>query len=476
MKFKNSAFCVLDGLIKDNFLLFTAVFTAVLFTPVKFSANLFYTFFLSLFPPLFRLYRYFTTEFELKNDILTIKNGFFFKRKTRIPINSFSTVDLSRSLIFKIVKRYRVKIDDLSKTKAKKQKPEAVFVLSEEQKDRFLAIFQESMSKKSLDSSPEIFRVKSSSLLLFGILKTNFLLFFTVFPIVFSRIVLFISAINSRLYDRSLLSVLTYKLGRPASIAALILFFILLFYFISSFLTLSLLYNFKLTLLNGEIFLSYGLFNRRNYRIKKENIHAVSINQSFIMRLLRLASIDGHIIGFGDESDKYHKKNPILFPLLRLKDAGEILKLFTSENYPFGFSKKSEKSLFYTFFSPSFIVCLLLFIFSFFLNSNIIKLFFLILLLFSVIKKVLVYLSSDMKIGGNFSFFSNGALKKKTVIFKTQSIEAVILSGGQKKLKRGFCNLKIFIFGPKQKRNKVLNISAKNHFLLKTILNRPCMK
>lgn len=73
--------------------------------------------------------KYFFTFYTVYDDHILVEEGLINKKKTEIPFNSITTIDLSQSIVQRLFKVYKLMLDNASLTSNIAQKAEVSLVL-----------------------------------------------------------------------------------------------------------------------------------------------------------------------------------------------------------------------------------------------------------------------------------------------------------------------------------------------------------
>ena len=491
MKFgpqKGHIACIFDDFFKD----FGLVFAAILVSLISGDMDLFLenigVLVIVLQAPVLRVIGYLTTTYAVDEEKLRIKSGLFTKNELEVPLSTITTVDFSQNIFHQIFGVYKLNIDNnaniadgQTKVHMTLKKDDANAVKSLLMQGRQGMDGSNFAAEQDIAALPQReegtrYEVKTSDVLLMGLLKSKLLFFLELL----GGIAVVVNLIPIDFEDEAamehIFDVINALGVTPVALIGLIMLFVVgsACGMVGSFVRY---YGFKV-LDNGEaVKIEYGLLNRKTYTIAKKKISGIYYEQSALMRLAKVGILNLMAVGYGTGDDEGSTEEAILFPLLKegqlLEIIGRILpEMQNSESY----QKPEKKALRYffirfsVFFGLAVLVgtCFLPWVDDYFQDTWILGALFLLWILAGV---VLDYKTTG--IYGNEKHFSlcSGGYKKWTFFVKTSMIESSEFSGSIWKRKLGIGNISIGCLAPMgQATQEVCSLPEKTFEALKTYL------
>ena len=491
MKFgpqKGHIACIFDDFFKD----FGLVFAAILVSLISGDMDLFLenigVLVIVLLAPVLRVIGYLTTTYAVDEEKLRIKSGLFTKNELEVPLSTITTVDFSQNIFHQIFGVYKLNIDNnaniadgQTKVHMTLKKDDANAVKSLLMQGRQGMDGSNFAAEQDIAALPQReegtrYEVKTSDVLLMGLLKSKLLFFLELL----GGIAVVVNLIPIDFEDEAamehIFDVINALGVTPVALIGLIMLFVVgsACGMVGSFVRY---YGFKV-LDNGEaVKIEYGLLNRKTYTIAKKKISGIYYEQSALMRLAKVGILNLMAVGYGAGTDEDASEEAILFPLLKegqlLEIIGRILpEMQNVETY----QKPESRALRYFFIRFSIFFALALLVGSFFLSKA--DDFFQgtwILAALYLLSRLGVAVMDYLTTGayGNEQHFSlcYGGYKKTTAFLKTSMIESIESGGSIWKRKRAISDITIGCLAPSGESIQIVkNLPSKTFEELKNYL------
>lgn len=425
-----------------------------------------------LLGPVGRVIRYLTTVYRVDSERLTVKSGLFMKNQLEVPLSTITTVDFSQNILHQFFGVYRLNVDNASNVSETRTKINMTFAKEDALAVRNLLIQGRDgldgfnlAGEKGLDKADDTtacrrIRVKSSDLVLMGLLKSKGVFFAQLIALLTTAMAL----LNVSTRDLSGAAVdFVLDLGIGLSVLAAVFCVFLLSLLCGMAGSLIRYYGFTVAD-NGEaVKIEYGLLTKKRYTIQKKRISGFSYQQSMLMRLFHTGTLQLFAIGYGHGGEEESSEEPVLFPLVREERVrrviGEILPQM-KETAPYTKAKKG--SLHYFFYGFGFVLALGLFGASVYCSVNIPYCGYLwlcgsLILIYSVAGRVQEYRNTGIYgTDENFSLVYGGFLKT-TIFVKTGHIESISQKGSIWKQRKGIASITVSYIAPLTSANQTVN-------------------
>jgi len=416
-----------------------------------------------LLGPVGRIIRYFTTVYSIDSEKLTVKSGLFMKNQLEVPLSTVTTVDFSQNILHQFFGVYRLNVDNASNVSETRTKINMTFakddalavrkllIQGREGLDGFNLGSQKAFDKEDDRTALRQFRVKSSDLVLLGLLKSKGVFFAQLIAILGTAM----AALNISTRDLSGAAVdfvLDMGIGLSLLAAAFCIFVLSLLCGMAG----SLIRYYGFTVAdNGEaIKIEYGLLTKKRYTIQKNRISGFSYQQSMLMRLFHTGTLQLFAIGYGYGGEEESSEEPILFPLVREERAGSVIaEILPQMKETADYTKAKKGSLHYFFYGFGFIFALAVFAASAYCSVCLPYCRYLwlcgsLVLIYSIGERVQEYRNTGIYgTDGNFSLVYGG-FKKTTIFVKTSHIESITQTGSIWKQKKGAANITVSYIAP----------------------------
>lgn len=399
--------------------------------------------------------KYFFTFYTVFDDHILIETGLINKKKTEIPFNSITTIDLSQSILQRLFKVYKLRLDNASLTSDTSQKAEATIVLKAD--DAFS--FREKISGHTVNytnedkeppSIPSETAITASPLdfVILGSLRSKLVYFLTILPFAMGVLGYFAKIFFNKEPDEKLLSTLSEStLLLVAAITFLMIYLAAFIFSIGK--SLITYYGFRIISRLKTIDVEFGLFLKKKYSLPKAKINGIILRQNLLMQMFGYCSIDVCVVGYGNKADQAIEEKGILFPFASIGRAKEIINTLLPE-FDSGkdISRPPKKALRYFFVRPLPIITAAALTGVCFTKIYWLILLFVIFLILTLINSGLEYRNSSISMDENSVTISNGGFKKRTVVIKSGSIESVAESASIFKRRNSVTSLEVSFLAP----------------------------
>lgn len=459
-----------------------------------------------LIGPISKISRFLTTFYSVDKERLIIKSGLFQKNNLEVPLSTVTTVDFSQNILHRIFGVYRLNIDNASNIASVNAMINATFRKEDSFKIRELLIrgrdgldgfntasnifsavntanavnaseankpafslsdsgtVSISNNNDPTDNSSDTeqkrqIRIKSSDLILMGLLKSKGAFFAELIALITTVLAVFNISVDSALINASfgLISVIGLTV---------FLFLCTAFIFVIALLcgmagSLIRYYDFRITDNGQAVKIEYGLFTKKRYTIQKNRVSGFLYQQSFAMKCFKTGTLQLFAIGYGRGGDESTSEEPILFPLIKenkVRDAiSEILPEMREHS---DYQKAAKRSLRYFFYGTGFIAALV------FLSGSIyasvclphceyLWIAGLLILFYSIAGRFQEYKNAGIYGNDNNFSVSYGGFKKCTAFVKTSHIESISVKAGRLKAKKGIVSIAVSYIAPISSATKV---------------------
>ena len=269
---------------------------------------------------------YYFSYYIINDDNIEIHSGFFFKKRQSVPFSNISTISDQKAFLHQLINNHQVSIETNDTMKNLK----AMIITN----DNFNLLSQAIKTIKK-DEPQDIIDLASYyeyKLSMTNLAKSS-LANISIIPI----IGFFIASLEF-IYDY-LKSLVIFEGNDFVFIFFLALVFVFSFIFtlIKDFIKF---YDYKLIAYEDYFLISYGLLNKKSFKLEKKYINGIVMKQNMIEMLLKIRQIDVINTGYGVD-DGQSKVEPYLFIALPNQDYEEIMSTvlveyadFKTENYP----------------------------------------------------------------------------------------------------------------------------------------------
>lgn len=274
-------------------------------------------------------YRNFTFYVDQENESFVVTEGIFNKTKTTIQFSKIQQVNINQSFFQKLINVYALEIDTAGSHKKEANIKAINHSLALALKARLLqnevqTSQVEKPSDEPLENETPFVKISLSSLLKLGV-TSNYLKTFAILWLYYISISEYIEKIfgkNSNIVD---------NLGKHIEIEQILgLSFVFLIVFIVFLLGANCLriivkfFNYKIIRQQGNLLLSFGLFNTQNTIIKPERVQMVIVSRNFFQKKLNILEIK---IRQALSSHSENKSSIIEIPGCNGQERNEILNL-----------------------------------------------------------------------------------------------------------------------------------------------------
>ena len=399
--------------------------------------------------------KYFFTFYTIHDDHILIEAGLINKKKTEIPFNSITTIDLSQNILQRIFKVYKLRLDNASLTSDISQKAEATLVLKAN--DAFS--FKEKISNRTVEDKVEeketgelqnepVITASPLDFVILGSLRSKFVYFLTILPFAMGVAGYIAKLFFNKEPDEKLLSTLSDSTILLAAIVTFLMIYLASFIF-SIGRSLITFFGFHITSRLKTIDVEFGLFLKKKYSLPKAKINGIILRQNLLMQMFGYCSIDVCVVGYGNKADQSTEEKGILFPFASIGRAKEIIITLLPE-FDSGkdIRRPPKKALRYFFIRPLPIITAAALTGVCFTKIFWLILLFVIFLILTLINSGLEYRNSSISLAENAVTISNGGFKKRTVVIKSGCIESVAESASIFKRRNSVTSLEVSFLAP----------------------------
>lgn len=402
------------------------------------------------------------TFFYIEDRNLIYNSGVFSIKRKVIPLEKITTVDFTQSIISRIFKLYKVKLDTGSKDVAASELD--ILLKVKDAEELKIAIFADGLleTERTEESEQEAEghhkKNESESIVFTADLRTltlssvtgNFLLiglgvvwgFYTFLDDILGAL-----KINMDFLDNAGKYVETAAKGNAITIALTIVTILIPFFLITmvfSVIGTNIRYHgFRVNRSGKKIHIEYGLLSKKKYTLPVDGINAITLKQNFARRLLNMSAILASSSGYGDEA----KEEALLFPLAGEALTAEILREILPDALYLGALRRPPKRVASMFFiKPMAIFTIAVLLGSIYKVEIAFALF---LLPFIALTNYLEYKNSGIGFDENRVAMAYGAFSYKKVIVPFSKIQILSKKVSIFQKRKDVCTYKIEFYGGK---------------------------
>ena len=468
MKFgpqKGHIACIFDNFFKDFGLVFVAAVVSLVSGDLDLLMENVGILVIVLLGPVLRVLGYLTTIYAIDEEKLLIKSGIFTKNELEVPLATITTVDFSQNIFHQIFGVYKLNIDNnanladgqtkvhMTLKKADADMVKGLLMAGRKGMDGSNFAGEQDVSALPQREEGTRYAVKTSDLMMMGLLKSKLLFLLELF----GAVAVLANLIPESFFESGAIDHVIEGMAELGATPAILI--CLAVFFVAGSVcgmagSLIKYYGFKV-LDNGEaVKIEYGLFNRKTYTIAKKKISGICYEQSALMRVAKIGIVNLMAVGYGAGSDEETSEEALLFPLLKENELRETMgKILPEIETAADYQKPEPKALRYFFIRFSVFFALAVLVGSFFLPR--VDAFFegvWILAAIYLLSRLVVAILDYMTTGayGNREHFSfcYGGYKKHTVFVKTSMIESIESGGSIWKRKRQISDITIGCLSP----------------------------
>ena len=417
----------------------------IVFIAIQFSNHIIEAIIMCLLAILvYSIIKWMNTIIIVGDDSLIYKEGAIIKDEMIIPIKSISLIEKEKSVLLRILRLRKLKIDSLSKYK----NTEIYMILKARELDGLYGNLSGRIKNLINDEDTSIdrtigYKISAFHLILLSMLRSNIILGIGLLVSAFQLM----GDINKGLEDElkaffiKLLKENIVTSGTLLAIALSILFvfaiILLVILTFSILATLSKYYKFKIYRKDNYLMVEYGLLNRKSYSVPSENIHALKVEQNLINQMLNLFTIRCSVVGYGDNV----KEDELIFPLcgekLLMDILNDIVPEFKFEGKVFTPDKKARRR-FYTApvcWSISFsILC-------YFIAQELWVTFLIVPVV--ILNRALASNNTELGYNENLYYVSYKGFNRKRIYIRKSSTELIWMISNPFQIRKKLCNYKI---------------------------------
>ncbi|MCG8484480.1 MAG: PH domain-containing protein, partial [Clostridia bacterium] len=369
--------------------------------------------------------------------------GIIHKVTRNIPLDKINTIDLSQNLLNQLFHLSRVKID----TESISDIGSEIILLLKTDRAKTL---QEALLKKSVSQEGSIEKGNTYSvspmelirysLLSNGLMETIFVLFALHEHI--SSIANLIGLNSDTYFDNILVTI--NRLLAFVGISLVMGFLIVLLRNIIRYT------GFKVQIEPDTLQISYGLFEKKKFSLKRQKIKGIHIKQSLLMQWFHKYSIEVESIGYGDEGDEKAVLYPYCNEELKKQIINELLPEIHHKNE--SIHGPPKKSLIHFIFFKVLAASIAAFMIAFIIGLIWLGI---PLIIAAGAYGYMAYKNAAMGIENGLVYMSRGGFTKKQSYIYGHYIQSIGQSYNCFQKKRGICSYSVIIWGGLFKNIKV---------------------
>ena len=423
----------------------------------------------------FSFLRWTNTKIVITKSDLIYREGTFFKNEIIIPIQNISLIELERNWFYKILKLRKFKVDNLSSNKGNQ-----IYMILKVKDLNYLYNnlsfrIKNIISKDSLNINKYLgYKISAIHLILLSMLRSNIILGIGVL-ISFINL---IGKINKQMQGeikQILMDFLAKNIDLKGTFLAIVLsvlfvitILLLVVLIFSILATLIKYYKFIIYRRKNYLRVEYGFFNRKNYSIPTENIHALKVEQNILCQFFRLYTIKCSVVGYGDEV----KEDEIIFPMCGEELLKEILINIIPEFYFEGKIYRTNKKHIMRFFNMPVFVTSLISVVAFLYSNELIVVSIIIPIV--ILNRFLTFKNNELGINNSLYYISYRGFGRIKLYIRKSSTEEIWSVANPFQRRKNICNIKLKYYSQKRQDIKsIKNLDSSIYNLLKNsiILN-----
>ncbi|WP_373844609.1 PH domain-containing protein [Clostridium sp.] len=421
-----------------NFIPLTIILMGLLLTKVKLIKSIFILSILIIFILLCELLAWKKNFFIVKTNSIYHEEGVFSIKKIEIPLDRINTIDISQKLLERIFKAATIKIDTGdSSTRGSELK----FTLSKNRAESLRNILLKNQECDSQKTHHNQYTIDTKHLFIYSLISNS----------LFKGLgMLFVAQQFFQDYLKSFINLNTSKYinelekNNIYSSIMIIIFLLFILIFVSIFLSIIYnivkYYNFKLWTDYKNIYVNYGITNRKNYSFDKTKIKGIHIKQSILMQHFKFFTLEIENIGYGDEKGE----KAILYPICSDYLKKDILKNILGEFKYTGEVTRPENHTYFRFLCKKFILWIIIAVICFFIKA-VFVLPSLILLLFLFVMGHLEFKNTAFGMNENILYMCHGSFNKTQSLVKIKALQSLTLSHSYFQHNKGICNYSVVL-------------------------------
>lgn len=295
---------------------------------------------------LFAFMRWSFVTYEIKSNEIVANTGFFGIFKIQVPFDKICCLSVTQGAFYRPFKAYKVYIDTNAGTDKSTD-----LVLSMKRSD--IELLKKSASESG--QKPKfVYTPRKRNLLIFSLLFSSTLsgvLIFTTFLVQATRIVG--QEIERRFFHtlNKYAKYITLRLPKYVVILALVIISGWLFSFCVNIIRH---WKFTVTRTDDNIIINSGIITKRYHQIAVDKINYVDIQQSLLMKIFKICSVQIHASGYGKGS----REIAVLIPITTLSVVKHTMALLVPEIKPVTATVKPLKRNVMRYVFPPLWVCL----------------------------------------------------------------------------------------------------------------------
>ncbi len=435
---------------------------------------------------IFQILKFLSTTYEITKDIFLVRKGIISKKKIEIPLETITTVDITQSLFFQLLRVSTVRVETTVQTLDSTDDLNVILALKKEEALHFkntilnnkdsLDINTEETPKVEMNSSHVVDSIKlpAGRIFILGLLQsklgymilpiTAVVSLMGILPAIFRE---YIEEAVSNDVIEPLLTIFSESdisyLIENFTIYLVILISILIIAMYLTGTVLSIIFTlikyagYTIKRDSRAMYINYGLFNKKAFSLTNEKISGILIKQSLLMRIFGYYSVMVYAIGYGNNATNNSSTIAFFLPIGRKDDIVNLLNSFLPEiSIETDFDRNRKKTLKYFLLNSPILFLLVLTI-----STNILFVqlelskyiyaalpFMYLLVLLQLIKYILRYKNEKISIKPTTISHVRSGFGKEITHLKIDLIETATFKTTATKIRHNIGHLVIQFFGP----------------------------
>ncbi|RZJ31275.1 MAG: hypothetical protein EOO48_02580 [Flavobacterium sp.] len=274
----------------------------------------------------------FTFWIDNANDEFIISEGVFNKTKTVIKLDRIQQVNITQSLLQRIINVYALEIDTAGSNKQEGNIKAVSNELALSLKQRLLQNERRQQAVEEIvpEEKAELpfMTIGISSLLKVGVTSNYLKSFWLIFIFTVTMYDNFVHISNSGIIDEDRIQTYVVKNAIINSASFLVMLILVLILAINLVRTIVRYYGYKITRQSGSLLMSFGLINTKSTIIKPEKVQTVTITQNFFQKKMNILNVRIRQAMSGNHDERgMPKENALEIPGCNERERDAILKL-----------------------------------------------------------------------------------------------------------------------------------------------------
>lgn len=280
-------------------------------------------------------YLKFTFWIDEANEEFVITEGVFSTTRTIVKLDRIQQVNITQSLIQRIINVYALEIDTAGSNKEEGKIKAVSHELAIALKERLLQnerksseISQTDETIKTIQEEKPFMTIGLLSLIKVGITSNYMKSFWLIFIFVVTMYDNLRHVANNGFIDEDQIHSYIAENAAVNTVSAFIVFFLILILVINLVRTIVRYYNYKITRQSGSLLMSFGLINTKSTILKPEKVQTVTVTRNYLQKKMNILNfkIRQAMSGHHDEHGKM-RDNALEIPGCNENERDAILKL-----------------------------------------------------------------------------------------------------------------------------------------------------